>query len=65
MDREQKEEYHKELTLKGLELGNLIIKVREDGGDPQCLAMAAQDLENAIAWIARCLNKMSLGPARK
>ena len=48
-----------EVNDKGLELSNMLRQIRELGGDPQCVAIAAQDLEAALTWMARGIKKIS------
>ena len=47
-----------EVNDKGLQLTNMLSQIRELGGDPQCIAIAAQDLETALTWMARGIRKM-------
>ena len=43
---------------QGFQLTNVLTKIRELGGDPQCVTIAAQDLEAALAWMVRGIEKI-------
>ena len=43
---------------KDVQLTNILTQIRELGGDPQCVTIAAQDLEAALAWMVRGIEKI-------
>ena len=47
-----------ELNDKGLQLNRMLTRIHELGGDPQCVAIAGQDLEAALAWMVRGIKKI-------
>ena len=47
-----------EVKDKGIQLTNILTQIRELGGDPQCVTIAAQDLEAALTWMVRGIEKI-------
>ncbi len=48
-----------EVNDKGIQLSNILTQIREQGGDSQCITIAAQDLEAALTWMVRGIKKIS------
>ena len=47
-----------EVNNRGLQLSNVLTQIRKLGGDSQCVTIAAQDLEAALAWMKRGIKKI-------
>ena len=48
-----------EVNDQGTQLTNILTQIRGLGGDPQCVTIAAQDLEAALTWMVRGIKKIS------